>query len=100
MNTTKFPKLRLFLAGTFAFIWWFLFYPELCFSEDTYVVAYQGETYDAATWQKVYADKMQNVEGVEPIEMSEEFCEQLLQADEEQIIVKSRLLEFWQQSKN
>lgn len=77
MNAIKFPKLRLVFAGMFAFVWWFLFYPELCFSEDTCEVVYQGKIYD-----------------------SEEIYEQLLQADEEQIIVKSRLLDFLKQSKN
>lgn len=80
----KTEKLRLFLAGIVAFIWWFFFYPELCFPEDTYAVVYQGETYDMETWQELYPD----------------IYEQLLQTDEEQIIVKSRLLEYWQQSKN
>ncbi len=100
MNATKFPKLRLFLVSTFACVWWFIFYPELCISEDTYAIVYQGETYDAAIWQEAYEDKVQDLEGMEKIALTEEMYEQLLQADKEQIIVESRLLELWRQSKN
>ncbi|MBQ6807285.1 MAG: hypothetical protein IJO97_07650 [Lachnospiraceae bacterium] len=100
MNTTKFSKLRILLAGTFAFVWWFLFYPELCFYEDTYTIVYQGKTYDIETWQDVCSGKVEDIEGVEKLEIPEEIYEQLLQADEEQIIVKSRLLELLRQSKN
>ncbi len=87
MNQKKFSnmqKLQVLMAGVFAFIWWFFFYPELCFPEDTCTVIYQGETYDMETWQELHPD----------------ISQQLLHTEGENIIVKSRLLEYWQQSKN
>lgn len=79
----RFPKLRLVMTGIFAFVWWFFFYPELCFPEDTCTIIYQSETYDMETWQENYQD----------------ISQQLLHADGENIIVKSRMLEYWKQSK-
>ena len=59
--------------SVFAVVWWCVFYPELCFPQDTYEAVYEsGEEADGA---------------------DEEFCGGILQADGEQIIVKSRLLE-------
>lgn len=73
------PVLRAagFLAGIFAFVWWCVFYPELCFPQDTYETVYETD-----------ADN---------VEITEENCRGLLQADKEQVIVKSRLLEWLEQ---
>jgi len=65
------------LAGIFAFVWWCVFYPELCFPQDTYEAVYEGDADNAGT--------------------AEENCRRLLQADKEQVIVKSRLLEWLEQ---
>lgn len=67
-------------VGMFALVWWGVFYPELCFPKDTYEVVYE--------WEEREAD-----EADEADEMDAEICDGLLQADGEQIIVKSRLLE-------
>lgn len=56
------------LAG--ALVWWCVLYPELCFPQDTYEAA--GG-------------------------MEEENFQRLLQAEGEQVIVKSRLLEWLEQ---
>lgn len=56
------------LAG--ALVWWCVLYPELCFPQDTYEAVYETE---------------------------EENFRSLLQAEEEQVIVKSRLLEWLEQ---
>ena len=56
------------LAG--ALVWWCVLYPELCFPQDTYEAA--GG-------------------------MEEENFQSLLQAEGEQVIVKSRLLEWLEQ---
>lgn len=57
-----------FLAG--ALVWWCVLYPELCFPQDTYEAVGQEE---------------------------EENLRSLLQVEEEQVIVKSRLLEWLEQ---
>lgn len=68
-------------AGIFAWIWWFLLYPELCFPQDVYDVVYETD--------------VEEIEGSQ-----EEICDLLLQADQEQVIVKSRLLEWIRQHKD
>lgn len=67
------------LAGIFAFVWWCVFYPELCFPQDVYEAVYETES--------------------ELAEEAEENCRGLLQAEEEQVIVKSRLLEWLERRK-
>ncbi len=82
MKKNIFPKLRKMLtglaAGAFAFVWWGVLYPELCFPQDTYDIMYEMEE------EGMFQDDM---------------CRQLLWADEEQIIVTSRLLEWIKQHK-
>ena len=77
MMNKKEPVLRAagLLAGIFAFVWWCVFYPELCFPQDVYEAVY----------------------GTEQMEEAGENCRGLLQADKEQVIVKSRLLEWLEQ---
>lgn len=79
MMNKKEPVLRAagLLAGVFAFVWWCVLYPELCFPQDTY--------------EKVYETEADHAEAVE------EKYRGLLQADKEQVIVKSRLLEWLEQ---
>lgn len=65
-----------FLAGFFAFVWWCVLYPELCFPQDTYEAVYEsGEESEEGNFRG------------------------LLQAEEEQVIVKSRLLEWLERHK-
>lgn len=77
MKQNIFPRLkRVFtgiVAGTLALIWWGVLYPELCFPQDTYDVVYETESEEIS---------------------GDESCAELLWADEEQIVVKSRLLEW------
>lgn len=80
------------LAGVFAFVWWCVLYPELCFPQDTYEAVYENDG-DGAVKEGL------EKEGAEQ-EMSvsaEENYHRLLQADKEQVIVKSRLLEWLEQ---
>ena len=41
-------------AGAFAFVWWSVLYPELCFPDDTYEVVYE----DADMAESGGADRM------------------------------------------
>lgn len=76
------PKLREMLTGAavsaFALLWWGVLYPELCFPKDTYEVIYETA-------------------GEEEALSEEEICSRLLHADEEQVIVMSRLFEWLKQ---
>lgn len=82
-------------AGAFAFVWWSVLYPELCFPDDTYEVVYE----DADMAESGGADDRMKQNAAEDWEMlsEEEIFERLLQAEEEQVIVKSRLLEWLRQ---
>lgn len=80
MKRNIFSELRMIFtgiaAGAFAFVWWAVLYPELCFPEDTYDIIYEMEE--------------ENISG-------DESHQRLLWADEEQIIIRSRLLEWIKQ---
>lgn len=65
-----------------AFVWWSVLYPELCFPGDTYEIVYDED-----------AGIEKDAEGAELLS-EEELYAGLLQAGEEQVIVKSRLLEW------
>ncbi|MCM1039963.1 MAG: stage II sporulation protein R [Roseburia sp.] len=69
-------------AGAAAFVWWGVLYPELCFPQDTYEVMWE-EAEITADGGEIFSELSE-----------EEICERLLQAEEEQVIVKSRLLEW------
>lgn len=72
-------RLRLIITGVFtgmsAFVWWFLLYPELCFPQDTYEIVYEAE-------------------GEEESFSEEEIYNQLMMADDGQIVIKSKILEW------
>lgn len=57
-------------AWVMALVWWCVFYPELCFPQDTYEVVDDADT----AIEENYPD--------------------ILQADDEQIVIGSRLLEW------
>lgn len=71
---------------------WCVLYPELCFPQDTYEAVYEAGEGSAA---KEGVEK----EGAEQESsaLTEENCCRLLRADKEQVIVKSRLLEWLEQ---
>ena len=75
-------------VGIFAFVWWCVLYPELCFPQDTYEAVYE-------TGKEAEEGLSADGEMKEDTDVSEkENCRRLLQADDEQVIVKSRLLEW------
>lgn len=63
-------------AGVAAFVWWGVLFPELCFPEDTFKVVYE-----------------EDIEGMEMLSEDDVFAG-LLRAGEEQVVVRSRLLEW------
>lgn len=67
---------RIAAAGVMALVWWCVFYPELCFPQDTYEVVDDEDTTE------------------------EENFPDILQADDEQIVIGSRLLEWLDKKKN
>ena len=74
--------LRLGTAGiatvTAAFVWWCILYPELCFPEDTYALVQETEEEDIGFSE------------------AENYYD-LLHAEDEQIVIKSGLLEWIRQ---
>lgn len=90
INQNSIKYLRLGFVSIAAFVWWCVFYPELCFPQDTYEAVYEMQ--EAAE------------EGLTGMDLSEE-SEQtgsysLLQAEGDQIEVRSRLLEWIKQHMN
>lgn len=79
----KYPRLRIAASalGAIAFVWWCVFFPELCFPQDTYELVY--ETEEAAK---------EDVCG--------EACPELLEADDDQIVISSRVLEWMKKDKD
>ena len=70
-------RIHVAAVGVFAFVWWGILYPELCFTENTYeqVIAADGEEIEAE--QANYRD--------------------ILGASGNEIVIKSRLWEWFQQ---
>lgn len=73
LNQNNIKYLRLGFAGIAAFVWWCVFYPELCFPQGTYEAVYEMEETDSYS---------------------------LLQAEGDRIEVGSRLLEWIKQHTN
>lgn len=74
------------LIGTFALLWWGVLYPELCFPEATYeIVNDQDEDVNHAKNKDAKKTSLP---------LDGESCYGMLDADEGQIIVSSRLLEW------
>ena len=67
---------RIAALGVMALVWWCVFYPELCFPQDTYEVVDDEDI------------------------VEEENYPDILQADDEQIVIGSRLLEWFKNKKN
>lgn len=69
--------LRLIITGVFtgmsACVWWFLLYPELCFPQDTYEIVYETQ---------------------EEENCNEDIYNQLMTADDGQIVIQSKILEW------
>ena len=73
-------RFRTAAAGVFALTWWGILYPELCFSENTYA---QVETVDG-----------------QEIETERSDYHDILNASGDEIVIKSRLLEWIEQNIN
>ena len=73
-------RLRAAAAGVFALAWWGIFYPELCFSDNTYAQVEVVSGQETETGQSDYRD--------------------ILNASGDEIVIKSRLLEWIGQKVN
>ena len=67
-------RLRTAAAGVFALVWWSVLYPELCFTDSTYT-------------QIIVMDGQE-------IEAEQPDCRDVLNAAGDEIVIKSRLLEW------
>lgn len=67
---------RIAAFGVMALVWWCVFYPELCFPQDTYEIVDDEDI------------------------VEEENYPDILQADDEQIVIGSRLLEWLRNKMN
>lgn len=83
----KLHKTRGIAVWALALIWWGMLYPELCFPKDTYEIVSDGK--------EILAEDM-DVEMLAE-RFADESCRGLLYADGEQVIVKSRFLEWLKQ---
>ena len=70
-------RLRAAMTGAFALAWWGILYPELCFTDSTYT-------------QVIVADGQE-------IEVEQSDYRDFLQAEGDEIVIKSRLLEWIEQ---
>lgn len=72
-------RLRALVTGIFALIWWGVLYPELCFTEDTF--------------------RQVIVEDGEVITVKEACYREILDAEGDDIVIESRLLEWLEEMK-
>lgn len=92
------------VAAVFAsFVWWCVLYPELSFPQDTYEIVYEadeGENADAETAAAGKEAAGKEAAGAETdMEMETDEGVSLLDAEDEQIMIKSGLLEWLKQHK-
>ena len=73
-------RLRTAAVGVFALAWWGIFYPELCFSDNTYT-------------------QVEVVDGQE-IEIEQSDHQDILNASGDEIVIKSKLLEWIEKEVN
>ena len=67
-------RFRAVVTGMFAFVWWGILYPDLCFTDSTYTQVIVEEGQEIEVGQPDYQD--------------------LLQAEGDVIVIRSRLLEW------
>ena len=70
-------RIRAVMTGMFAFVWWGILYPELCFTDSTYTQVSVVDGQEIETEQPDYRD--------------------FLQVESDGIVIKSRLLEWIEQ---
>ena len=92
---------RIVATGIMVFVWWCVFYPELCFPQDTYEVIYDTEDVGKIE-NDIENNKYDNNADTANIASAviEENYPGILQADDEQIVIGSRLLEWLGKKKN
>lgn len=90
INQNGIKYLRLGFVSIAAFVWWCVFYPELCFPQDTYEVVYEME--------ETAVESLSVTDLSEKSKQTDSYS--LLQAEGDQIVVKSRLLEWIKQHMN
>ena len=79
-------------VGVAALIWWCVLYPELCFPRDTYEAVYETQKNDVLDTADSIVDTADgNMESV--TEISGVYPD-ILKADDEQIVISSRLFEW------
>lgn len=71
-------RLRILTVSMFALTWWGILYPELCFTEETFEQVVVSEEFQGMTQQEIY--------------------EHLLKASGDEIVIKSRLLEWYEEN--
>lgn len=71
-------KLRTLAVAMFAIAWWGVLYPELCFTEETFEQVVVAEDFQGMTREEVY--------------------ESLLQASGDEIVIRSRFLEWYEEN--
>lgn len=85
---------RIAAAGVMALVWWCVFYPELCFPQDTYEVVYDVD--DIGEIDTDIENNIENsIENNIAIDIAtEKNYPQILQAEDDQIVIGSRVLEW------
>lgn len=80
-------------VGVVALVWWCVLYPELCFPRDTYEAVYETD--------EVYEDVIPEAdnENKESDSRASGVYPDILMADDEHIVIKSRLFEWLSQVK-
>lgn len=83
---------RIAAVWVMALVWWCVFYPELCFPQDTYEVVDDARTAGNIDNDIEISidDKIADTADI----VIEENYPPILQADDEQIVIESRLLEW------
>lgn len=71
-------KWRTLAVSVFAVAWWGILYPELCFTEETFEQVVVTEEFQGMTQQESYGH--------------------LLKASGDEIVIKSRFLEWYQEN--
>lgn len=71
-------KSRTLAVCVFAVAWWGILYPELCFTQETFEQVVISEEFQEMTGQEIY--------------------EHLLEASGDEIVIKSRLLEWFKEN--
>lgn len=79
-------------VGIIALVWWCVLYPELCFPRDTYAAVYETQENDVLEDEgKVLETEDESI--MSESELSRSYPE-ILKANDEQIVIRSKLFEW------